>query len=630
MQNQVSKATIVDGKINVKEGTGQCNASALTTLLNRRLAYDGNYSSSTRFRINDVFAANGVILKYEDEKRAQTGQKGYRCYVFDNNKDTGGWAESGKKYSNQNNSVTYTVRSISGGDWKNKSNNPEGITDFYEYIVYLLMQHPEGICVRNSKATHVAVIVDYERVSGGKIQLYVKDPAIRTDNGKSYEDTKKLEEAYIYTHDSSKYDLESGFQFFTYLEGSRPVSPCGGNHTGEYFDRGINKCMICNRYNYSKDNSIDIKDGSYTVIDEGTRLREGPYDNDTSVTLEQIPGGAEVTVIQAVENVFGNTWYKVSYNGKTGFVFYEKLLYAGMRNPYSYGSYSGQMKNGSKGSSVKYLQQALNVVMNSGLTVDGQFGNNTKTAVKAFQKKYGLTQDGIFGKNSNAKMEELLKEMGYGTDGKPMAYKEPAAGHKTSQPAAAPDEGVNNMTETIQNTADEINETATDMMVYNITYNANGGSSAPGSQEQQIGSGVSISDVIPVRDGYTFEGWASSPNGSVAYMPNDWYSDNESITLYAVWKKAAPAEKNPYDYGSYNRQLQYRSSMMRGDDVKFLQQALNIVMNSGLDVDGIFGGKTKQAVKDFQSKYGLDVDGIYGKKSNAKMESLLSEMGFNK
>ncbi|NES79854.1 MULTISPECIES: peptidoglycan-binding protein [Okeania] len=53
---------------------------------------------------------------------------------------------------------------------------------------------------------------------------------------------------------------------------------------------------------------------------------------------------------------------------------------------------------GSTGEDVKYLQTVLNaIVANNSLVVDGIFGNLTKEAVIAFQKRYGLTADGIVG-----------------------------------------------------------------------------------------------------------------------------------------------------------------------------------------------------------------------------------------
>lgn len=77
-------------------------------------------------------------------------------------------------------------------------------------------------------------------------------------------------------------------------------------------------------------------------------------------------------------------------------------------------SASPNLKKGSKGTQVGYLQKDLNYLNFKGkdgkkLTVDKKFGANTEYALKAFQKKYGLTVDGIYGAKSQAKMKTLLK-----------------------------------------------------------------------------------------------------------------------------------------------------------------------------------------------------------------------------
>lgn len=46
---------------------------------------------------------------------------------------------------------------------------------------------------------------------------------------------------------------------------------------------------------------------------------------------------------------------------------------------------------------IRYLQQALNQIMQTDLVVDGLSGPSTKTQVKAFQQKYDLAVDGIVG-----------------------------------------------------------------------------------------------------------------------------------------------------------------------------------------------------------------------------------------
>ena len=48
-----------------------------------------------------------------------------------------------------------------------------------------------------------------------------------------------------------------------------------------------------------------------------------------------------------------------------------------------------------------------------------------------------------------------------------------------------------------------------------------------------------------------------------------------------------------------------------GENVKKLQTALNRA-GSNLNVDGVYGEKTENAVKNFQEDHGLKVDGIVG------------------
>ncbi|MCC2929064.1 N-acetylmuramoyl-L-alanine amidase [Bacillus sp. LBG-1-113] len=69
--------------------------------------------------------------------------------------------------------------------------------------------------------------------------------------------------------------------------------------------------------------------------------------------------------------------------------------------------------------------------------------------------------------------------------------------------------------------------------------------------------------------------------------------------------------------------------MRKGDDVRQIQKALAALYfypskgakNNG--IDGVYGPKTANAVKRFQSIYGLVADGIYGPKTKAKIEAKL-------
>ena len=57
------------------------------------------------------------------------------------------------------------------------------------------------------------------------------------------------------------------------------------------------------------------------------------------------------------------------------------------------------LRKGSKGEQVKTLQRLLNA-FGSNLSVDGDFGSKTDSALRSFQKAKGLSVDGICGKNS--------------------------------------------------------------------------------------------------------------------------------------------------------------------------------------------------------------------------------------
>lgn len=59
-------------------------------------------------------------------------------------------------------------------------------------------------------------------------------------------------------------------------------------------------------------------------------------------------------------------------------------------------------------SQVKLLQEALTSLGFSTNGADGKFGNNTLSAVRAFQTQYGLEVDGYFGMKSLNKLEEIL------------------------------------------------------------------------------------------------------------------------------------------------------------------------------------------------------------------------------
>ena len=72
-----------------------------------------------------------------------------------------------------------------------------------------------------------------------------------------------------------------------------------------------------------------------------------------------------------------------------------------------------------------------------------------------------------------------------------------------------------------------------------MSYDANGGFGAPGSQTKTHGQDLTLSTVVPTRTNYNFKGWGTSASAtSATYSAGGTYSTDEAITLYAVWELA--------------------------------------------------------------------------------------------
>ena len=74
---------------------------------------------------------------------------------------------------------------------------------------------------------------------------------------------------------------------------------------------------------------------------------------------------------------------------------------------------------------------------------------------------------------------------------------------------------------------------------FTVTYNANYGTGAPGSQTKVYDVDLILSSTQPTRKNHIFLGWGTAPLATtVAYAPGATYSANASITLYAMWRLA--------------------------------------------------------------------------------------------
>lgn len=92
---------------------------------------------------------------------------------------------------------------------------------------------------------------------------------------------------------------------------------------------------------------------------------------------------------------------------------------------------------------------------------------------------------------------------------------------------------------------------------------------------------------------------------------------------------SAAYEKDPWHWSSSEptRAIYYKSPTMTGNDVKWVQAALNRTINAGLKIDGSFGPACKTATKKFQKEYGLSQDGSFGPATRSKMIDALNSVG---
>lgn len=75
-----------------------------------------------------------------------------------------------------------------------------------------------------------------------------------------------------------------------------------------------------------------------------------------------------------------------------------------------------------------------------------------------------------------------------------------------------------------------------DKISYLISFDAGDGKNPPRAVRKFAGKPAVIPTGVPEQQGFTFSGWAEKKGGEIKYLPGDTFSDDASVTLYAVWK----------------------------------------------------------------------------------------------
>lgn len=115
---------------------------------------------------------------------------------------------------------------------------------------------------------------------------------------------------------------------------------------------------------------------------------------------------------------------------------------------------------------------------------------------------------------------------------------------------------------------------------YTVGYDANGGTGAPSAQTKTHDVALTLSSVKPTRTGYTFLGWSADKTAtSATYAAGDSYTENTSVTLYAVWQQDTPEYISGDINGDgtvNNKDLTRLMKYLAGENVNVVEEALDV------------------------------------------------------
>ena len=262
----------------------------------------------------------------------------------------------------------------------------------------------------------------------------------------------------------------------------------------------------------------------------------------------------EGTVLQITGK--SGQWYKVSYGNYNGYVYstYVELIE------------DGTLTKGSKGDAVKQLQQRLKELGYYSASCDGNYGNQTVDAVKAFEKKNGLTVDGVA---DSATLKKINSSSAISAKGTTVTSKE------ENNTTATTDETLKKGSKGSE--VKQLQQRLKQLGYYTSTVDGDYGSNT-----------VTAVKAFQKKNGLTQTGTA------------------DATTLKKVYSTSAIKANDKVENADTTTTLKSGS---KGDAVKQLQQRLKDLGYYTSTVDGDYGSGTTSAVKAFQKKNGLSQTG---------------------
>ncbi len=352
----------------------------------------------------------------------------------------------------------------------------------------------------------------------------------------------------------------------------------------------------------------------------------------TSDALQTLPKGTKLEVLGK-----SGSWYKVTYGKYTGYVYKTYVSVTKTASSSSSSSSATRLEKGSTGSDVKDLQTKLKKLGYYDAYVDGDYGDTTVAAVKAFQKKYNLTADGIAGKETLKKLDSAYKNADSAKDVDSLRMGDSGSAVKDLQTKL---KKLGYYSGTVDSTFGSGTYTAVRAFQkkYNLTADGVAGSETLKKLDSAYKNADSDKDDDSLRKGATgsavkdlqtklkklgfYNAYVDGSYGDTTVAAVKAFQKKYNLTADGVagsetLKKLDSAYKNAdsdKDDGSLRKGA-------TGSAVKDLQTKLKKLGFYNASIDGDYGDTTVAAVKAFQKKYNLTADGVAGSETLKKLDS---------
>ena len=363
----------------------------------------------------------------------------------------------------------------------------------------------------------------------------------------------------------------------------------------------------------------------------------------TSDALQTLPKGTKLEILGK-----SGSWYKVTYGKYTGYVYKTYVSVTKTASSSSSSSSTTRLEKGSTGSDVKDLQTKLKKLGYYDAYVDGDYGDTTVAAVKAFQKKYNLTADGIAGKETLKKLDSVYKNedsdkdddslrMGdSGSAVKDLQTKLKKLGYYDGTVDSTFGSGTYAAVKAFQKkynlTADGVAGSETLKKLDSAYKNADSDKDDDSLRKGATGSAVKNLQTKLKKLGFynaSIDGdYGDTTVAAVKAFQKKYNLTADGVAGSETLKKLDTAYKNADSNTSTDDDSLRKGAT--GTAVKTLQTNLKKLGFYTAYVDGSFGATTERAVKAFQRKYGLTADGVAGSATLKKIESAVASASSGK